>query len=498
MFALLDKDNGTFHKDPSTGDTLTFETGEQAAQMAKTLSVLLDRKFQPRPFKHTQITDDWMKREQSRFDSGEYTRVLPSLEMYCKPVHFVHISKKHEGMLAYTKDAVDGANDTQKRISVHGYLEQYAPEVNEELRARLARDHAENFVLSEVRFAVTPDEIEGVYTNYEYDSAVSDSCMRYTTRHFKSQVHPTRIYGAGDLAIAYLTNDEGQTTHRTLCWPAKKLYSRMYAPDDRLHNLLKQMGYRKSSGYYNGYGDKEKSDAPSMAGARLLKIESDEYPGVYVAPYCDEIDMMRDCGDHFVLDPNGSYDCQLSNDSNPNGLTQEDDELDGKSCRCERCEQRSDYLTTVNTGRFSKEQWCDDCVSDHAFICEGRNEYYASYTFQSVEINYSTYERSYAENNFNYCHHCNEWTSDELVDVIVSKGGSSEEMCMNCATDEAFECKIDGELYANDLMAPDSETGETNSDGYIIARFIGNDDPDDEDAPCQSGDEDQGELDSVA
>src|ERR1700678_1719150 len=49
-----------------------------------------------------------------------------------------------------------------------------------------------------VCFAHEPDDIEHVYLNGP------TSCMSHPAQSYESKEHPVRVYGAGDLAIAYL------------------------------------------------------------------------------------------------------------------------------------------------------------------------------------------------------------------------------------------------------------------------------------------------------
>ena len=76
-----------------------------------------------------QITE-WRERESRRMTDGTYklvpievSRLLPAFE----PCHFVHMSEKSRGSLAYTANDMAGVNDRQKIISLRSYLEKYHP-----------------------------------------------------------------------------------------------------------------------------------------------------------------------------------------------------------------------------------------------------------------------------------------------------------------------------------------------------------------------------------
>ena len=185
MFALFQKGNDTPMLNES-GGVKTFPTGKLAKefvdQNAERLNDLFPGgvKWVPKRYTSPDADASWKKREKTRMENGTYTRVLPSLEAYCKPEHFVHMSRRNPDQLAYTRNSENGNRDVQSPISVVGYLEAYAPSVTQAERDRLAAEHLEHALGVLVKFAKTPDEIEKVYTNYDPGaSGVNDSCMRY-------------------------------------------------------------------------------------------------------------------------------------------------------------------------------------------------------------------------------------------------------------------------------------------------------------------------------
>jgi hypothetical protein len=460
-FALLDVETNEFVENESR-KVETYQSGKQAAEVAQALSAATGRKYKPR--KYVAPCYDWQAREARRFASGEYLPVLTALSFHCLPAHFAHVSRKDPSKIAYTKDAVDGAADVQKQISVRGYLETFAPNVSKEDREHLAKLHIEAFAGHELKFAKTPDEIEEVYTNYASGHAgLAASCMRYDKSQFAGHCHPVRVYGAGDLAIAYLENDEGETIARALCWPERKAYSRVYGSEsttNALHNLLQLHGYKKSNGYYGSNGQ-----GVNLEGARLRRIEN-RHSSAFIAPYCDDIDYMTEHanGRYFVLGGRG-HQYTLSE---TNGLTQEED-----SCTCECCEDRvsEEDVYQVNVS-YGVVYWCQDCRSDRAFYCHGTDEYYAESSFDCVEVNNHSYSLDYAQDHFTYCEHCQEWVDGETH--LVNKAKYQETMCESCAQADAFRCIVDGELYDEALAAPDSLSEEEAEDGFKTGRYIGN------------------------
>jgi hypothetical protein len=444
----------------AAGQIQTFDSGKLAKEAAGALSEARGIKYKVRPYVEPDYS--WKAREEARFASGEYRKVLPGLQYCCSPEHYVHVSAKDPLKLAYTRNAFDGAADKQKQISVRGYLETFQPNLPACYRKNLIKEHERYFTVCGLKFAYTPDEIEEVYTNYAYNGHCTSSCMRHDSEHFSSHAHPVRVYGAGDLAVAYITDSEGRTVERALCWPDRKIYSRVYGTD-KLHDMLRAAGYEKSTAYY------KEGNNRGLEGARLLRIK-DNYRGSYHAPYCDDIEYMSEYKDerYFVLDPEGEY--YYLQDSDARGLT-------GPSNCCEYCEECCDDLYTVNTSNGTQE-WCESCRGNYTFYCHGTHAYYSEHSYESTEVDGDNYESSYADNHFHFCDSCEEWTTGETVEVKTP--GSTQDWCTSCATDDAFRCIVDGMLYDEDLAAPGTIRDGTQDaeDKFRIGRYIGNIEPD--------------------
>ena len=419
-----------------------YETGEAAAEAAKALTEATGDKHQPRPAGD----DGWRARERARLASGAYkpagaTLAQASAESF--PDHFLHMSDKRPGMLSYTRDAANGAADRQTIVSIQAYLDAYFPSLGSEADARAAlaaagadaraaldaaradaqaaldaacadawaaldaaaarnalrRDALDEHAAltspgAQFKLARTPDEIEHVYTHYDKKAGpVAISCMRHHARGFAAGqnggAHPVRVYGAGDLAVAYLTNDAGETTHRALCWPEKKSYSRMYAPDDKLHNLLRAAGYRKCGHYYGG------GHTGSLAGARLLYLE-DNF-GNQVLPY---IDGELGYGDGGVLTPDYDHEGDRTD-----GYAQEVDEPEEEyETSCDHCDDGCAETSEVYLNRTRTQWWCSDCVSNSAFRCEATDRNYHETRVDSRELETSeTVSEYYFEDECGEC-----------------------------------------------------------------------------------------------
>jgi hypothetical protein len=99
--------------------------------------------------------------------------------------------------------------------------------------------------------------------------------MCHPADNYDSSCHPVRVYGAGDLAIAYLEPEKGHVTARALCWPARKIFGRVYGDDGKLIPMLESAGFSAI----------DRHSKTSFNGAKLLRIE-DDYG--FVCPYLDD------------------------------------------------------------------------------------------------------------------------------------------------------------------------------------------------------------------
>ena len=434
------------------GESPTYETGADAAKAAKALTEQTGRKHRPAPIVEN---DSWRQREIARFDDGTYKKIpmsdwLANMLAVTYPDHFLHLACDKENMVAFTKDANMGAADRQTRMSASAYAKRYL--TDEKGFCDSYRDvfaiYVEDGRPATVLFASEPDAIESVYTNYSQSvNQVSGSCMRYDSSTFHFGEHPTRVYGAGDLAVAYIANENGETTHRALCWPEKKLYSRVYGDDDKLHAALKDLGYSKSRYYGAEYA--------AMIGARILMIEAETDKGdVYVMPYFDEPVGVKMEGGQFVT-------CKSRNTgysvTETNGTTDEhpDEDEDEDSEYCEYCEENVDetylvYTRQSGTAGRGESSWCEHCRSNNAFYCEGVGEYFSD-RIDSYSVNNETWSQGYFEENGFICPVTDEaFANDDGVEVITYKGESAT-WSKDAADDEDNAFQYDGAYYSNDV-----------------------------------------------
>jgi hypothetical protein len=257
------------------------------------------------------VTAAWEEREAKRLEDGTYTP-LPDWwinswwwqDFNLKPIHrkhFAHMADKHPGKIAFTESPEKGEADIQLVISPTAYLARF---FKDHISQRDIRDIGSMFETGEYELHISsrPEDFEMVYENAPNvcgDGSGATSCMRYKRTEFNNgrglPHHPAYVYGAGDLAIAWIKNDDGEILGRTVIWPEKKTYVRVYGIGANyqalMHTLLKRQGYRHTN---------------EFTGAKLLKIEIptnhhgyDSYLMTYLDNRCSRY--LQDNGDHFVM-----------------------------------------------------------------------------------------------------------------------------------------------------------------------------------------------------
>ena len=138
-----------------------------------------------------------------------------------------------------------------------------------------------------------------------------------------------------------------------------------------------------------------------------LGLTDEQY---YLCEYCG--DMVSESDIHKVQ---GDY-YYVCDDCYENGYT------------CDNCGDwfpDSDDMRRVNT-YYGEEYWCDSCLDNDAFYCNGYDEYYKSNDYDCCEVNGWTYSLGYAESHFYYCENCGEWYNEDDYDF-------DEELCRDCA-----------------------------------------------------------------
>ncbi|HEV2225038.1 MAG TPA: hypothetical protein VGR84_18750 [Candidatus Acidoferrales bacterium] len=374
-------------------------------------------------------------REQYRFECGYiiicsdpshqviYRHVPWVRESFWVDHHWAHISNEDPSLIAYTPTPRHAAEDRQVRTKPGRYLQSLG--LDNETVKRWCSEYAVAIRPPEVKFAgpgddeETADLIEAVYCNGP------GSCMSHQVDYYDSKIHPVRVYAAGDLAIAYLGDAHKRVTARTLVWPEKKMFSRIYGDVGRLQPMLERMGYLYDF----------------MEGARLLRIP---HGRTFVMPYIDPPNArVRDDGDMFRVSNSGKFAHNtkglLSSDAvccscEGEGGEEEgrwfDDDYYCRSCwdnsftECYNCGDDVSYDDSTTVG---DADWCPRCAERHLRNCAQCTETYHRYDL--TEIANGLYCEECRDDRFTVCDECEGWVDKDSISE-ASDGG---DCCQQCA-----------------------------------------------------------------
>ena len=326
-----------------------FTNGSEAGAKAKHLSSYYGVKVQPR---RTADAPKWRPIQAQRIQDGTYTPFPAGWDLTPITDHFAHLMQDElwsDGTIKirYVASEQDGLFDKLTRLNPGRYLQKFYPDLSDAEKRRLI---ALIDPPATVLFANTRDEIRTIYVNGP------QSCMSHETRDEWETLHchPVEAYAAGDLAIAYITNRTASISARTVCWPDKKLFGRLYGDEARLGQALTDMGYTQTRFF---------------VGARIAKIP--HRPGRkgtnqrYILPYFDNIAGLVDKGDTLV-----------SIDAVP---TTDPVIIDGGTSGLSKIGRFCPKLKDFYDGHFGfvygvNEEWSHRAIHDYAFNCYATNE----------------------------------------------------------------------------------------------------------------------------
>jgi hypothetical protein len=380
-------------------------------------------------------------REIGRLSSGAY--VLPCWigDGRLRPIagHFAHVSVDDPTQISYTQSAEKGARDIQTRTRPGKYLAKF---YSESLSAPEIADMAAEFGAAHApvsfQLASTPDEIIAVYANGPH------SCMKGES--------PVGVYGAGDLAIAYLGDMHAEVTARVLCWPAKLIFGRTYGDEIRLASALEAKGYRHVTGGSAWYGARlvrneigaDRFECPYIDGGlsvadtgEYLKFSPHGWPGGTQAGYVGEPEMVCD-----------SCNAELSEDDarhSENGGPYCDDCYNERFSYCESGDHEvgADDMVSVDAGTRQEAYKCEDCAKYDGAQCEDCNSWVSADNARRI------CEETYCESCADKHSECDACHADGGSDYTVTDDG--ETLCAECANKRGTceECGEDFERGAN-------------------------------------------------
>lgn len=433
-----------------------FDDGKAAGQYANDANAYYKHVGHKRRVRVVRLEGDelldvqWQEREANRFyceiDGQSYRQTPWHFELWRDAegnaveaviYHYCHVSNDDPTKIAFTPDAAHGRADRQMRMRPGRYLQRLR-ELGVELSDRSIKEWCARYAYDnetlELKLATTPDDIQRVYENGPH------SCMAHSTSDYDGPCHPVRVYGAGDLAVAYIEH-EGEITARCLVWPAKKVSGRIYGDEGRLAPLLADAGYASC---YN-------TDAANgnFNGARLLRIE-DKYDQ-FVCPYLDPPHSMVDDDGEFLIirGIDGDYGARETN-----GLTE------GSTCHsCSDCGDRVDDPCYDEDG----ECYCGSCYDERYARCAHCE--CEVYRGDAIRYGDEYWCERCADRHLTRCYECDEYHSED--DMHEADG---ECYCQACF-DEKFVCCVqcdeaiahrdamhhDGETYCEDCVPSDDE-----------------------------------------
>lgn len=418
---------------------------------------------------------DWEMRERDRFYSSDYQDPVWHGEPWYSWLdenRYCHVSKKDPKMVAFTESEDKGERDIQTMMKPGRFLRKFYPGLSERQVKYWAEYHetgqkpkvevaAHTFGL-----ATTPEEIVTVYLEGP------SSCMSHGERDYSCSGHPVRVYGAGDLAIAYLrgTGDDSDKVYaRALVWPDRKVYGRVYptiGSDVRGDAHLYPNGLTDQEAWHyelesklqdDGYRSDEES-GNGFNGAKLLREVED---GSAVMPYLDRCYGFNDSGEFFTMSRSGAY-CG----DNTCGLVEIESESSGWCPNCEEdCDADDKQLVATDLdhgGHIRDSQhWCQHCVDHNTFECAGINtlvsDHYAHDEALGTNIwghnpMMRTYSQRYLDANAQYCEGSESWTFGEVVEMVNGDTWSKEHF-----DDNGFVCEVSGENCPNEDKHPDHD-----------------------------------------
>lgn len=205
------------------------------------------------------------------------TNVLNFLRNECGMAgqYWPHVSVEDPNMVAYTPDRACAVGDRQIKTTIGKFLRKFLLVVNDDVIGRLEAEHRADMDPSFL-VARTVEEIEKVYTTMKGDTG----CMRYEKYHWDfKDFHPSAVYCAPGMGVAYLVDGHGEPTARSVIWdnpddPTDKRYVRLYGNHNALRRRLEGAGYVLGG----------------LKGAKLAAVKDSRFnreTNIWLMPYLD-------------------------------------------------------------------------------------------------------------------------------------------------------------------------------------------------------------------
>jgi hypothetical protein len=388
----------------------------------------------------------WEIRERMRQDYNQYKLPPWSGKISTILGHYAHISTSDPTKIAYTPSPQYGERNRKTVIRPGRYLKQFYPHLSDPEIATLVGDMGRDYSEYDLKFAVTPDEIEEVYTNGP------DSCMSKSASSYESSEHPVRVYGDSDLQLAYLSLKKSERiTARALVWPEKKRIGRIYGDELRLKKMLSDLGYTQAS-----------ENGKDLIGAKFRRIHDGNWPDHHIMPYIDGTQAYR------IVDKNWLVISDCGDEAGYTHGLDVDDPGGGYVCDCCEDRMRDEDAFTVHTSRRNEQTWCRNCYENSTSYCDYSDVSIPDDAAQSVLVPTPTgyTERTWAnwvvENNARYCDHFDSYVSDEVEFFDMENG---QTWCAFAFKERGIE--IDGKYYDKDDVEIEPSTSPTEADAWL-------------------------------
>lgn len=456
-FQILCLANQSWLRDKE-GALIQFERGDEAATRAKEL-IKEDPNGAKWMVRKITDSDDWRKRELKRFEDGIYKK-LPWSEKSWAVLdhvadHFAHISRKSPGKVAFTSNVIDGERDLQTAMRAGRYLKKFYGGI---LLGSQIESEAANFAAkyerNQILWALSSDEIVDIYTS-TYNTG-SGSCMSDPEHTWErtGKVHPARVYGTGEFAVAYLS-DDGHITARGLVYLPKKTYSRCYGDYYRLERMLQEAGY---------------TPEPPIGAKLLLLTNADKQ---VICPYVDkghqsgggQLGVLIEDG-HLVIRRGGyeadyetgliklRYDQKTKTIITPISYDDEECDEDEDRTSCENCgDICDDDNVEVFSSRTRSRIWCQDCADNHSVRCR---DFHNHHVEQDCAVSMEGGEYHWTcwgfEDRGGYCEYSDENVPGEILRDVTTRHGDIQRWSSWTLDNNATMCAVSHEFYANDAI----------------------------------------------
>lgn len=400
-----------------------------------------------------EVTKNWRIRESERFISGDYERVPWSGQSWFNnhpqygDLHYPHISVESDACLvAFTSDEDKGENDRQTTMKPRRYLQKFFKEYlmgdaygyGEQDATSIIEDFATRFEVAVAKptiyFAFDRYHIRLIFELSHH--TVAKSCMTHPVSDYSTDgVHPTEVYGAGDIAVAYLIDpsdkEHKKVIARALVYWDKKIFSRVYPTngndgwDRKLKGALIDRGFQKGN----------------LDGAKLLRLENRR--GDIICPYLDGISSVTADGANFLyIELDGQARAE-----NTNGL------LDaGETFYCESCQE--DCEGEADDSDSNGNSICRTCYEEYYFHCDSCNE--TEYYESSAEVDGDRLCERCLDSEAFLCSDCNTYRpNDERAGHRDCEG----DVCHHCVSDNEH-VKDCGEIVIKEEVTVTTATCE--------------------------------------